>query len=118
LNGQGITPTEFPEYVEGTRFNRKYLLSLSDVLGKFETFRNEKVNFTKMTRAGGETQTIVTTPTHEDGAVSWTKKLVQASSASTSSIGQIGASYMFGFQLYKEAGNGRNESEKSANWSV
>jgi hypothetical protein len=111
LNGQGITPTEFPEYVEGTGFNRKYLLSISDILGKFETFRIEKVTF-----AGGETQTIITRPTEEDGNVQWTKKLVQASSSSTSSTGQIGASYLFAFQLYKEAGEGRTETARALNW--
>jgi hypothetical protein len=47
LNGQGITPTEFPEFVETTRFNRNYLMSVSDIIGKFDTFRCEKVCFAK-----------------------------------------------------------------------
>lgn len=55
---QGITATRFPEYLEGTRFNLKYLRSISDILGKFETFRTEKICFSRLTRYGGETQVI------------------------------------------------------------
>lgn len=52
LEGQGITATEFPEYVKGTRFNFRYLQTLSDLISeqKQKTFRIEKVAITNLSR--------------------------------------------------------------------
>jgi hypothetical protein len=38
LASQGITSTEFPEYVAGTRFNLKYMLSISDQMNRVMTY--------------------------------------------------------------------------------
>lgn len=38
LAGYGITPNDFAEYVPHTRFNLRYVKSISDILEKFETF--------------------------------------------------------------------------------
>jgi len=63
LAGQGITALTFPEFERNTRFNLRYVKSISDILGKFETFRNEKICFARLTSSGGETQVIQTKPT-------------------------------------------------------
>lgn len=41
LAGQGITALAFPEFEGDTRFNLRYIKSIYDILGKFQTFRNE-----------------------------------------------------------------------------
>lgn len=66
LSGFGITANSFAEYVPGTRFNLRYLRSVSDRMGKLETFRIEKVTFRSLGLAGGETQTVKTKPTDEE----------------------------------------------------
>lgn len=53
LAGQGMTSTSFAEYIAGTRFNLRYIRSISDIIGKFDTFRNEKVCFKNLTSSGG-----------------------------------------------------------------
>lgn len=117
LAGQGITAVDFPEYVPNTRFNLRYLKSLSDIIGNFETFRNERVCFARLTASGGETQVIQTRPTpNEDMQESWTRRSVQATSASDSSTATMGASFMFGFQTYKEPGDGATATEQHAKW--
>lgn len=115
LIGMGITSTTFPEYVKDTRFNLRYLRSISDILGKLETFRVDKMCFDNLTIAGGEAQTIETKPIEKEEG-KWTEVSVQPTSASTSSIAFMGASYVFGFQLYKEDGPGRTQLERMANW--
>lgn len=115
LIGMGITSTSFPEYVQNTRFNLRYLRSISDILGKLETFRVDKVCFENLTIAGGEAQTIVTQPIEKEQG-KWTDVSVQPVSASTSSIAFMGASYIFGFQLKKEDGLGEDQLAKMANW--
>jgi hypothetical protein len=118
LQSQGITPNAFPEYVTGTRFNLRYMLSVSDTLGKFETFRNEKVCFSRNTISGGESQIIVTRPQDDKGLDQrWTETTVQATSAGCESTTQIGASYVFGFQLHKEDGQGQTLTARSQRWS-
>lgn len=115
LIGMGITPTTFPEFVAGTRFHLRYIRSLSDIIGKLETFRVDKMCFENLTIAGGEAQTIVTQPIEREHG-KWTDVSVQPTSASTSSIAFMGASYVFGFQLRKEDGLGATELERMQNW--
>lgn len=118
LNGQGITNVAFPEYVANTRFNLRYLQSLSDVIGQQETYRVERFVSANLTIAGGETQIIKTHPVEGEGEnICWTKTVVQALSAACESTAQMGASYAFGFQLYKEPGDGATHTERATRWS-
>lgn len=117
LAGYGITSNQFQEYVTGTRFNLKYIKSLSDIVGKFETFRVEKVCFKAMTLSGGESQVIKSRPTETDEPEKWNARHVQTSSSATSSTATMGAAFCFGFQTYKEDGPGNNRSETTSNWS-
>jgi hypothetical protein len=117
LSGQGITPNQFPEYVRDTRFHLRYIKSISDIVGSFDTFRIEKMCFPRLTISGGETQVIVTRPTPgEDLHEVWTTRSVQATSAADSSTANMGGSFMFGFQLHKEHGEGATPSERHAKW--
>jgi hypothetical protein len=117
LAGQGITPNVFPQYVRHTRFNLRYMKSISDIVGSFNTFRNERMCFPRLSISGGETQVIVTRPTPgEDQHETWTTRSVQATSAADSSTAIMGGSFMFGFQLYKEPGEGQTPSERHAKW--
>lgn len=104
----------FQEYVGGARFNFKYLKNLSDILGKFETFRVEKVCFKNLTLHGGETQVVKSRATETEDCKRWNEQNVQTISASTSSTAIMGASYCFGFQTYKEGGPGNTRAEKAA----
>jgi hypothetical protein len=117
LAGQGITSTAFPEFIPNTRFNLKYIKSISDIIGRFETFTCEKVRFAKQTASGGETQVVITCPTpDEDLHERWTIRSVQATSAAKSSTAVMGAAFMFGFQTYKEPGSGANLTCPHATW--
>ncbi|KAG5870385.1 hypothetical protein JTB14_037698 [Gonioctena quinquepunctata] len=69
LAGYGNTVDSFNEYVPSTRFNLRYIRSLSDIIGKFETFRIEKVTSKNLGLSGGETQVIKTHPKDVDGRV-------------------------------------------------
>jgi hypothetical protein len=71
--------------VTDTRFNLRYMRSISDILGSIETFRREKVTFKNLTKSEGE--------------LGWSKRSVQATAAATSSTAYMGAAYIFGFQL-------------------
>ena len=62
--------------------------------------------FAKLTAAGGESQVITMRPTSEDQHLNWTTRSVQATSAADSTTATMGASFMFGFQTYKESGDG------------
>lgn len=42
LAGFGITVNSFTEYVPGTRFNLRYIRSISDIIGKMETFNTTR----------------------------------------------------------------------------
>lgn len=117
LAGYGISVNRFDEYVPHTRFNLKYLRSISDIIGKFETFKIEKVVLRNLSMAGGETQVVKTTPSEANELETWRQRTVQSTSSSTSSTAVIGAANCFGFQLYKEDGQGDNRAEKTANWS-
>jgi hypothetical protein len=113
----GITMERFPEYVANTRFNLRYLRHISDLLGSTETFRLERVCFKNLSPSGGESQVIFTKPTTTTDPGSWKDKAVQSTASSTSSTAHIGASYVFGFQLYKSDGPGETSTERAMNWS-
>ncbi|XP_066261182.1 uncharacterized protein [Euwallacea similis] len=115
LSGYGISSTAFAEYVPHTRFNLRYIKSLSDILGKFETYRIEKVCFKNLGLAGGETQVIQTRPSEIGEPQTWRERTVQPTSAATSLSAYMGAAY--GFQLYKEDGPDEDRAAKVANWS-
>lgn len=117
LAGYGITVHSFAEYIPNTRFNLRYMRSISDIIGKIETFRNEKVTIRNLSLAGGETQVIKTEPKEEAEAGNWRDRSVQALSAATSSTATMGAANVFGFQLYKEDGPGQQRAAKIRNWS-
>lgn len=117
LAGYGITANNFQEYVRGTRFSLKYVKSLSDIIGKFETFRMEKVCFKNLTLSGGETQVIKSRPTESEDQERWNERNVQTISAATSSTAMMGAAYCFGFQTFKEDGPGNNRMARTRNWS-
>jgi len=117
LAGYGITADRFQEYTAGTRFNLKYIKSISDIVGKFETFRIEKVSFKAMTLNGGETQVIISRPKETTEPETWNARSVQTSSSSTSSTATMGAAFCFGFQTYKEDGPGEARAATTLNWS-
>jgi len=116
LTGIGITTTTSPEYAPNTRFNLIYMQCISDIIGRLTTFRNEKMCFSKLTAAGGETQIIVTRPTDEDHHLNWNERSVQATSSSDSTTAVVGAGFMFGFQTYKEPGDGATLTQQHAKW--
>lgn len=118
LAGQGITTALFPEYVENTGFNLRYMLSISDIISQFEAFRIEKVTFSKLTMSGGISQVILTKPLMTEGLQQNLRStIVQAMSAANESIAEMGASFIFGFQLHKEFGEGATMTERSRRWS-
>lgn len=117
LSSYGISTARFDEFVKDTRFNLKYLRNISDTLGRFSTYRNEKVKFASQTKSGGETQVIISRPSETLERQTWTERTIQATSSSTSSTAQMGAAVCFGFQLYKEDGPGETRAAKTANWS-
>lgn len=117
LAGYGISVNRFDEYIHGTRFNLKYLRSISDIIGKFESFKVEKVVIKNLGKAGGETQAVKSVPSEADETQTWRDRSVQGTSSSTSSTSTIGAAMCFGFQLYKENGRGQNRAAQTANWS-
>jgi hypothetical protein len=117
LAGYGITANAFQEFARGTRFNLKYIKSISDIIGKFETFRVEKVCFKNLTLHGGETQVVKSRPTETEDPERWTERNGQTISVATSSTATMGAAYCFGFQTYKEDGPGEARNARVANWS-
>jgi len=116
LAGMGITAITFPEYAPNTRFNLIYMQSISDIIRRLTTFRNEKMCFSRLMAAEGETQIIVTRPTDEDQHLNWSDRPVQATSSSDSTTATVGASFMFGFQTYKEPGEGATLTQQHAKW--
>lgn len=46
----------------------------------------------------------------------WTQRTMQPVSASCESTAQMGAAYVFKFQIYKERGDGANATERNAKW--
>uniref|UniRef100_A0A1B6DIM7 Uncharacterized protein n=1 Tax=Clastoptera arizonana TaxID=38151 RepID=A0A1B6DIM7_9HEMI len=110
LNGLGIMPQAFPEYTANTRFNIKYIRSLSDLLGQIPTFKVEKVSIPSLNLIGSATMVIETKPVIIDEVQSWTNRSVETTSAADETSGAMGSAYMCGFQLYKEDGaNGNHD---------
>lgn len=101
LAGFGITATRFDEYCDNTRFNRKYLQDISDLLGKWETFKIEKVNFPSLTSDGNITQCVLSRPIPEEEGPTWLNRTVQNTSAEDESTATMGAAYVFRFQMFK-----------------
>ncbi|KAF6207353.1 hypothetical protein GE061_018594 [Apolygus lucorum] len=66
LAGQGIMANAFPEFSVNTRLNVKYMRQISDIIGSFITFRNEKLVIDNMTNDGGDSQVIQTHPIDQD----------------------------------------------------
>jgi len=91
------------------------MMSISDIIGKLTTFTVEKLCFAKLTATGGEPQ-VITRPTSEDKHLNWTTRSVQATSAADSTTAAMGASFMFGFQTYKEPGDGATPTLQHAKW--
>lgn len=117
LTGQGISGNDFPEFIPNTRFNLKYIQSISDIIGKIETFRVEKLVLPNLNLLGGETQIVVTRPIANEDQANWTRTTVQASSSACESTATMGAAYVFGFQLHKEQIEGDNLTAQSQRWS-
>lgn len=124
LASVGITATNFDEYVENTRFNLRYFKQISDILGWYETFKIEKVCFRNQTKMGGETQVIKTRPLEFNESERWTDRSVQPESTARTAEELMGAAVIFGFQLYKEAGqHGHHnwccvEATANAHWEI
>ena len=86
LAGLGIQQNAFPEFVTNTRFNWRYIQQISDILQNFETFRIEKVCFSRLTCQGGPTMAIKTRPIDQgDAETNWRDKEVQPVSSSEES---------------------------------
>ncbi|XP_015512049.1 uncharacterized protein [Neodiprion pinetum] len=117
LAGFRITGTSFTEYVAGTRFHLRYLISLSDILGNTDTFRTDKIVFENVGMMGGETHVIHTRPSEIADTEKWYERNLKPTSAAVSATAEMGVAYCFGFQLYKDDGPGETRSGKVANWS-
>ncbi|CAH2088465.1 unnamed protein product [Euphydryas editha] len=113
LNSVGVTATTFDEVIGRTRLNIHLIQKVSDYFTGSPTFRNEKVKLDALTVEGDAAQLIKTTPTDEnmDANARWTNLVIRPKSASANSVSTFGASYLMGYQLYKEAVAGSN-----ANW--
>lgn len=105
LNSIGISQNNFEEVIPNTRLNMRLVQGVSDYLGKFITFRNEKVNIPSLSSEGDRTLLVRSRPNDEniDVNTTWTNKVVRPTSAAAEGITTYGASYMTGFQLMKEA---------------
>lgn len=116
LAGYGITGTAFAEYCEGTRFNRQYLRAISDMIGTWETFRIEKVNFSSLTSDGSTVQIVKSTPTDETANRGWLCREVQNTSPEEETTAIMGAAFAFRFQVQKESLQGATVLIENANW--
>ncbi|UPT53746.1 MAG: hypothetical protein 4 [Bactrocera dorsalis orbivirus isolate Bt] len=108
LQSFGIDTVNFTENIAKTRVNLNLIQYISDYLQKQTTFRNEKVVMSNLTSDGDSVQFIRTKPTAEtvNKLTKWTDKVVRPVATNAESITTFGASYMTGFQLYKEATDG------------
>ena len=105
LNSHGITNLAFKETIATTRFNVNIVQYISDIFGQIETFRCEKINIVALTQEGSRAQLVETRPSLMENVVGTfrTQAVVQPGSVSADEVSIVGASYMLGFQLYKEA---------------
>jgi hypothetical protein len=53
----------------------------------------------------------------EDLGVSWTSLSVQPTTASCESTAEMGAAYVFGFQLYKQDGDRLTQTQRARRWN-
>lgn len=113
LNSVGVSDNQFDETVTGTRLNIQLVQKISDYLASCGTFRNEKVKVDALTGEGDGTQLIKSKPTSEnqDLAVKWTNLVIRPYSSNASPTSTFGATYLMGYQLYKEP-----IQESHANW--
>lgn len=116
LAGYEITQTAFPDDGNGTRFNRPYVLAMSDALKKCNTFKNEEVTFSKLTTNGNMTMVITTEPEAVGPTERWTNVTAYSTSPEESSAATLGAASIFGFQLKKKAKTEEATFEANKNW--
>lgn len=112
----GITNAAFDEYCQHTRFHRQYIRDLSDTIGKWETFKVEKVNLQSMTSDGATVQAIMSRPIHDEQSPNWQKRTVQNTSAEDETTAIMGAAFVFRFQLFKIANDGGTRLIRNSNW--
>lgn len=112
LHSVGITGIAFAETVQGTRLNIHLIQTISDYLGTIPTFRVEKVKMDSLTSEGDSSQFIRSIPTQENTNINtkWTNKVIRPTSANAESVTKFGASYMTGYQLYKEPTNNNHSN--------
>jgi len=89
LAGFGITHDSFQEYCPNTRFHRQYVKDISDMLGKWETFKIEKTNIPSLTSDGNTTQAIISRPISHEASNDWLKRTVQNTSAEDESTAKM-----------------------------
>lgn len=113
LNSVAITANQFDETIGRTRLNIHLLQKVSDSFMGCPTFRNEKVKIDALTVEGDSVQLIKSTPTDDniDPIAKWTNMVVRPKSSNASAVTTFGASYLMGYQLYKEAVN-----DNHTNW--
>lgn len=113
LNSIGVSASSFDETIGRTRLNIQLVQRVSDYLAGATTFRNEKVKFDALTIEGDGVQLVKSVPTNENNnpTAKWTNLVIRPTSSNASTVTTFGATYIMGFQLYKETVNGSN-----ANW--
>lgn len=116
LAGFGITQSSFDEYCKNTRFHRKYIRSISNLIGKWNTFKIERMCFRNSTSDGGMVQAITSKPNHGRPAKNWISGTVQSYAPENSATAMFGAATVFLFQLHKEPTPGDDETQRNANW--
>ncbi|CAG4969751.1 unnamed protein product [Colias eurytheme] len=104
LESVGIRTTTFEEQITGTRLNIRLVQLVSDYLAGTPTFRNEKVKVDALTIEGDSAQLIRSIPTSEntDANARWTQLVIRPTAANACPVTTFGASYIMGYQLYKE----------------
>lgn len=113
----GITSATFPEDFVGTRINLKYLDTISDMLGRYSSFKMKHVLFPDIPLKGGTVQIIKTHPVpHIDVDVNIRDAVVQATSSTKEREGVVGAAYVVGFQLHKEQALTGTVTQQAARW--
>lgn len=115
LAGFRITSTRFEEYCQNKRFKRHFR-DISDLLGKWATFKIEKVNFPSLTSDGNTTQCVMSRPIHEEETPDWLNRTVQNTSAEDETTATMGAAFVFRFQLYKTPNAGATRLQRNQNW--
>ncbi|KAL4710113.1 hypothetical protein ACJJTC_016515 [Scirpophaga incertulas] len=104
LNDLGITANRFDEVIAGTRLNIRLIQRVSDYFMGCPTFRNERVKLDALTVEGDAAQLIKTVPTNENvnPDARWTSLIIRPKSANANTVTTFGATYLMGYQLWKE----------------